>query len=48
MDQFLAFVLALLVFAFFVLLIERAVKYVIILGCVLIAYLVFLALGILG
>ena len=48
MDQFLGFVLALLAFAFFVFLIGRAVKYVILLGCALIAYFVLLALGVLG
>jgi len=48
MDQFLGFVLALLAFVFFVFLIGRAFKFVILLGCVLIAYFVLLALGILG
>jgi len=48
MAQFLGFVLALLAFAFFMFLIGRAVKYVILLGCALIAYFLLFALGILG
>ena len=48
MDQFLGFVLALLAFAFYVFLIGRAVKYVMLLGCVIISYFALLALGVLG
>jgi len=48
MDQFLGFVLALLAFAFFVFLIGRAFKYVILLGGVIIAYSLLLALGVFG
>jgi len=48
MDQFLAFVLALLVFAFFILLIERSFKYVILLGFAIIAYFALLVLGVFG
>jgi len=48
MDQFLALVLALLVFAFFVFLIERSFRYVTLLGLAIIAYFALLVLGILG
>jgi len=48
MDQFLTFVLALLVFAFFVFLIERSFKYVILLGFAIVAYFALLVLGVLG
>lgn len=48
MDRFLGLVLALLAFAFFVFLVGRAVKFVILLGCALIAFFVLSALGILG
>jgi len=48
MDQFLGFVLALLAFAFFIFLVGRAFKFVILLGCALITFFVLSALGILG
>lgn len=47
MDLFLGLVLALLVFAFFLFLIERAVKFVVLLGCALMAYFALIALGVL-
>jgi len=47
MDQFLGFVLALLAFAVFIFLISRAVKFVVLLGCALAAYLALVAIGVL-
>lgn len=48
MDEFLAFVLAVLSFAFFLFLTGRAVKYVLLVGGALIAYFMLLAAGVLG
>jgi len=48
MDQFLGLVLALFAFAFMIFIIGRAVKYVIVLGCAMIAVLVLTALGVIG
>jgi hypothetical protein len=48
MDPLLGLILALLAFAFFVFLIGRAFRYVIVLGCALIGYFALTALGVIG